>query len=145
MTTGWYVFCRGGGSIPVRIRECAETLPYNCNITKGDISHPSGYITPKVYHKFRKEFISLHYEVMPYPAGWLAKRANRTLLSWAYVHAASYSISCELCHIQIVIYSFFVKQFFMISHFCNSAFIHYHYHICISYSRKAVSNDKACS
>ena len=32
-----------------------------------DISHPSGYITPKVYHKFRKEFISLHYEVMLCP------------------------------------------------------------------------------
>ncbi len=41
-----------------------EILPYNYNITEGDISHPSGYITPKVYHKFRKEFISLHYKVM---------------------------------------------------------------------------------
>ena len=61
------VFCRGGDSIPVRIRECADTLPYNYNITEGDISHPQGYITPKVYHKFRKEFISLHYEVMPLP------------------------------------------------------------------------------
>ena len=48
-------------------RTAEDVGPYNYNITKGDISHPSGYITPKAYHKSRKEFIPLHYEVMPYP------------------------------------------------------------------------------